>query len=213
LRRPGRKKEVAKKQVYCPRNSGFIQAGAYSIEESQVYKFKRLVLAATTLAMFTISSHAVYAEKGTVSAMAPWQGEGQIYQVGPERAMFLGAFSGIMYVQTGKESLDALLMLCPATQTLNLENGATESRGFCTFEGPSGDRVFAEWKCTGKRGGCKGVITLTGGTGRFKGISGGGDMVARSVLNKLAANLESGSVVRSAAGLVVWNELSYSIPE
>jgi len=178
-----------------------------------VYKFKRLVLAATAIAMFAISSHVVYADQGTVSAMAPWQGEGQLYQVGPEQALFVGAFNGIMYVQTGKDSLDALLMLCPGAQTLNLENGTTESDGFCTFEDPSGDRVFAKWKCTGKLGACKGVMTLTGGTGRFKGISGGGDMVARSVLSKLAGNLESGSIIRSAAGLVVWPELSYSIPE
>ena len=178
-----------------------------------MYKFKRLVMAATALAMFAISTQAVYADQGTVSAMAPWQGEGQLYDVGPKQVMFLGAFSGIMYVKTSKNSLDALLMLCPAAQTLNLEDGTTESHGFCTFEGPSGDRVYAKWKCTGKLGVCKGVMTLTGGTGRFKGISGGGDMVARSVLNKLAANLESGSVVRSAAGLVVWDELSYSIPE
>jgi hypothetical protein len=163
-------------------------------------------------AIFASLSAVAQAEEGTVRAMAPWQGEGQLYQVGPEQVVFVGAFSGIMYVQKGEDALDALLMLCPAAQELDLQDGVTESKGFCTFQNASGDKVFAKWECKGKVGACAGEMVLTGGTGEYSGIHGGGAMTARSVLSELAANLDSGSVVRSAAGLIVWPELKYVIP-
>lgn len=166
----------------------------------------------TAAALFASLSTVAQAEEGTASAMAPWQGEGQLFQIGPEQVMFVGAFNGIMYVQTGENSLDALLMLCPAAQELNLEDGTTQSEGYCTFQNQSGDKVFAKWECSGKVGACSGEMVLTGGTGEFSGIHGGGAMMARSVLSELAANLENGSLVRSAAGLIVWPELKYSIP-
>ena len=174
--------------------------------------FHRWLAASAALTLLgTIGS--AQAEEGTVEAMAPWEGEGQVFQIAPEKVIFMGAFNGIVYLQQGEGALDAMIMLCPGTQETNLKDQSTKSTGYCTFQGASGDRVFARWDCEGKAGGCNGRMTLTGGTGQFEGITGGGEMAARTVLADLAANLESGSVVKSAAGLVVWPKLSYKIPE
>ena len=169
---------------------------------------------ATIATLCTLAAAAeLRADSGTVSAMAPWEGQGRLFQIGPNRVLFTGAYSGILYVQSGEGELDALLMLCPGTQEIDLDDGTTISAGYCSFESAEGDRVFAKWNCAGEVGACTGRMILTGGTGEFEGISGSGEMVARTVLADMAASLDSGSVIRSAAGLAVWPELTYRIPE
>ena len=61
-------------------------------------------------------------------------------------------------------------------------------------------------------GACAGELTITGGTGKFEGISGGGPMLVRAALAETAASQSSGAVIRGAAGLAVWPELKYKIP-
>ena len=172
-------------------------------------RWRMAILVAVAMGLSGVAS----AEEGTVKAVASWEGRGQIFQIEPTKAIFMGAFSGIMYVETGSGALDALLMLCPGSQEIDLDDYTTLADGYCTFEHPSGDRVFAKWHCAGEVGACMGNMTLTGGTGAYEGITGGGEMSVRTVLADMAANLESGSIVRSAAGLAVWPKLDYRIPE
>jgi hypothetical protein len=40
------------------------------------------------------------AASSTVSAIIPWQGQGQIFPIGTDKLRFLGAIEGIMYVET-----------------------------------------------------------------------------------------------------------------
>ena len=173
----------------------------------------RAIPAAAAIAVFMAIGGAATAEEGSVKALAPWEGQGQIFHIGMAEVLFVGAFHGIMYVQTGEDALDALLMLCPGTQEISLDDLTTIANGYCTFENPSGDRVFAKWYCAGEVGACQGKMTLTGGTGKYEGITGSGEMTVRTVLSDMAANVESGSVVRSATGLAVWPKLVYRIPE
>jgi hypothetical protein len=173
----------------------------------------RALPAAVAFAALTALAGAATADDGSVKALAPWDGQGQIFHIGPAQALFVGAFDGIMYVQTGEDALDALLMLCPGSQEISLDDLTTIANGYCTFENADGDRVFAKWYCAGEVGACQGQMTLTGGTGKFEGITGSGEMKVRTVLSDMAANVESGSVVRSATGLAVWPKLDYSIPE
>ena len=67
-------------------------------------------------------------------------------------------------------------------------------------------------KCTGASGVYTGELMITGGTGKFEGISGGGPMLVRTALAETAASQSSGAVIRSTAGLAMWPELKYKIP-
>jgi hypothetical protein len=154
----------------------------------------------------------VQAEEGSVKAMAPWQAEGKVYVVGPEKVLFLGEFSGIMYVETKEGSLDAALMSCPATQEIDVKAKTSRAHGSCIISPARGDLIFASWKCSGKPGGCNGEFKLTGGTGQFAGVSGSGDMLVRTAVMGLATDVKSGDVIRAAAGLAVWPKLTYKIP-
>ena len=154
------------------------------------------------------------AEEGTVGAMSPWEASGEVFQVSPGKLLFMGKFEGILYVENAEGRLDAALLLCPGSQTRDVRTGEAQGGGHCIITDAKGDRVFAEWSCSATTGkGCAGEMRLTGGTGAFEGITGGGELVVRTALSQLAADLRSGEVLSHAAGLAVWPKLTYRIPE
>ena len=157
----------------------------------------------------TVSSHG---EEQTVSAMAPWKGDGKIFRVEPDKLLFVGSFTGVMYVSDGKGSLDAAIMVCPATQEINLKDETTSGQGRCILTSLEGDKVYAQWSCSGKPGICMGDFKLNGGTGRFTGITGSGPLHIRTILMAIAVNMKDGGTVENAHGLAIWPELKFKIP-
>jgi hypothetical protein len=169
-----------------------------------------LVLIALVLA---ISSMPVAAEEGTVKATAAWQGQGRLFQVQEKLALFVGAFEGIMFVETQKGDLDAAKLLCPGLLEINLESGAQSGEGRCLLTGRSGDRVYAVWNCAGEHSdGCTGTFTLNGGTGKFQGITGSSKFQIRSDILEYVADMSEDSIEGNASGVAVWPALTYKIP-
>jgi hypothetical protein len=169
-----------------------------------------LVLAVLVLA---ISGMTVAAEEGTVKATAAWQGRGRFFLVQEKLALFVGAFEGIMFVETQKGDLDAAKLMCPGMLEINLDNSAQSGEGRCLITGRSGDRVYATWRCAGEHSdGCMGTFTLHGGTGKFQGITGNSNFQIRSDMLTYVADLSKESVEGSASGVAVWPALTYKIP-
>ena len=155
----------------------------------------------------------VQAKEQTVSMMAPWDGKGRIFKVGPDKLKFLGAFEGIIYFQNAEGALDAAVFICPAVQEIDLKTGKVKVHGNFIITGKNGDQVFADYSGAGVMGATQGKFTITGGTGEFEGIKGSGDMVARTVLGAMAVSLESGATISAAKGLAVWPELKLTTPK
>ncbi len=147
----------------------------------------------------------------TIKVTMPWDGEGTVYMIGTGKALFMGAFEGIMYVEKEEGELDAAFANCPATQHIDVETGSSSADGYCNIAVSGEDAVFAKWSCEGKIGTCKGNFELTGGTGRFEGVSGSSQLVVRSVLNALVSGLGDGEVVRTATGIAVLPRLTYQM--
>lgn len=154
-----------------------------------------------------------HAEEGSLEAMMPWDGEGRVFDIGPDLVLFQGAFEGILYVETAQGDLDAAFALCPGSQRLDTAAKTTNASGHCMITGSGGDTVYAQWRCKGELGVCRGRFELTGGTGRFEGISGASELQVRSVLSALVLGMGSGSTVRAASGLAILPKLTYSIPD
>ena len=155
---------------------------------------------------------AVSAEEKSLKAMIPWDGEGRGFQVAPDTLLFLGAFEGIIYVETAEGKLDEGFVRCPVTQKIMIKTKKTTGSGYCMITTSSADTVYAEWTCEGQVGGCKGEFRLTGGTGQFEGITGLSELIVRSPLQALAPGMSGGNVLRAASGLAVLPELKYKIP-
>ena len=170
------------------------------------------VMAAASIGCLALWSNGSAAEEGTVTVMSPWQGSGQVYEVAPNRRLVLAEYAGIMYIETGEGSLDTAIMLCPAVQTIDTTTKESGAHGHCVISDANKNLVYSEWTCEGAVGACEGDFKITGGTGEFEGITGGGRMLVRTALVETAIDLSSGSVVQDAAGLAVWPELKYKIP-
>jgi hypothetical protein len=152
------------------------------------------------------------ATEKSLQVIMPWSGDGTIHSIGTHRLLFMGEFEGIMYAENAEGELDAAFASCPATQYIDTDSQQTEAKGYCNIAITGEDTVYAEWNCEGKVGACKGSFILTGGTGRFEGVTGSSELTVRSVLSAVVAGMSSGSVVRAASGLAVLPRLTYKLP-
>lgn len=174
-------------------------------------RVRQSVISLATAALL-FCSLAAQAETSKVSAIIPWQGQGQLFPVSADKLRFLGAFEGIMYVETAEGAMNEAFVRCPIVQDIDGNSKRTSASGSCVITVSAEDVVFADMTCEGVAGLCKGEFTLTSGTGRFAGISGSGDMTVRSPLHALAADLSEGTLIHAAAGLLQIPDLEVRLP-
>ena len=169
------------------------------------------LMAAVALLLLNLSP--VYAaEKDTVQAIIPWEAAGRVFQVDTSTMMFLGAFTGVMYIESSRGEMHEAFVMCPIIQKLNLEIGKSEAAGHCEISASPENVAYAELICNGEVGSCNGTFTLIDGEGDFAGISGSGTLRVRSPMRALITDMASGSDLRIASGLAVIKDLEYSIP-
>jgi len=93
-----------------------------------------------------------------------------------------------------------------------LESGAQTGTGRCVMTAPDDARIFADFTCAGYHLiGCNGDFVLTGGTGRFAGITGGGRGVLRANQRTLTA-VGGAGVAETGSGILFWPALAYKLP-
>jgi len=153
-----------------------------------------------------------YADTRTVSAVIPWQGQGEVFPIGIDKLRFLGSIEGIMYIESAEGAMDEAFVECPIVQSIDVSSQSISSSGNCTIVVSTEDAVFAELICEGVKGFCLGEFKLTGGTGRFSGISGSGEMTVRSPMHALVADLSDGTVLNIASGILQIPELTFTLP-
>ncbi|WP_295432407.1 hypothetical protein [uncultured Thiodictyon sp.] len=154
----------------------------------------------------------LWAEQGTAKILAPWEANGQVFQVAVDKLQFIGTFAGIMYIEHGQGLLDAALFTCPSTQITEILANTIKGHGYCTIESPTGDYIYAEYNCDGEPGSCTGTFKLTGGTGKLTGITGESDLIVRTALSGTTIDQAGGGTVSAAKGLAIWPEMHFEIP-
>ena len=173
----------------------------------------RLISWASRVSLATVLVATVaQAEEATVEAFSVYRSEGELARTGPDSATFAGTASGLFFVQTSEGPGRPSTIACPVSIEVDLETGAQTGQGKCTIETRDGESVFADWTCNGYHlVGCRGDFTLTGGTGRYEGVSGGGKMTVRSDLHELAVASAS-TVSRTSQGVIWWEKLRVEVP-
>ena len=58
----------------------------------------RNLLRVLSISLLGASTGAAVAETTTISAVIPWQGQGQVFQTGENKAKFLGALEGLSLI-------------------------------------------------------------------------------------------------------------------
>jgi hypothetical protein len=88
-------------------------------DEAMTVKRRYLISAAALLLLNFLAVHA--AEQDTVQAIIPWEAEGRVFQTDTNTMMFLGAFTGVMYIESSQGEMHEAFVMCPIIQTLNLD--------------------------------------------------------------------------------------------
>ena len=170
--------------------------------------FRALLLSACVLLVGGSAS----GEEATVEALSVYQSQGKLSKTGPSSATFAGTLSGLFFVMTSEGPGRPASIVCPGSLEVDLETGAQEGKGKCTIENRDGDEVYADWTCDGYHlVGCRGDFVLTGGLGRFEGVTGGGKMTVRSDVHEMAVQ-SKGTVSRASQGVIWWQDLHYQVP-
>ncbi len=178
---------------------------------------KRLVSGIVTMILLIVvtsmTSGYGYAEEDTVKAMSPWKGLGFAFPVGPDQVYMVAVYSGVMLVDDGKGPIHAASIVCPGTVDADLKKGTKTGYAKCVITGEEGNRVFAEFNCTGDVEDCRGLFKITGGTGKFAGITGEGEMISKIQAREITMVSGVETAQQIGEGVAVWPKLTYRIPE
>ena len=166
----------------------------------------------TAIVILCVCSSPTLAATRTVSAVIPWQGTGKIDETGTDKLRFQGTIEGIMYVETAEGPLNEAYVKCQIVQDLDVTTESTSVTGDCTIVVSTEDSVIAELSCRGMQGYCVGKLTLTGGIGRYTGISGSGKLTARSPVQSLAQGQSENDELQIYVGILQIPELNITQP-
>jgi hypothetical protein len=154
-----------------------------------------------------------FAEQATVKAMAPWEGDGFAFPIGDEKVYMVAVYTGILFVEDSQGALHSGSLVCPGTVEADLKAMTKSGKGHCIITNTEGDRVFAEFSCTGDLEGCRGPFTITSGTGKFTGITGEGEMFSQMQSRQLHVVEGFESARQKGEGIATWPRITYSIPD
>lgn len=153
------------------------------------------------------------AEEGTVKAAATWKARSFVFPVGQDQAYLVGVYSGTFFVDDGKGALHAASIVCPATAEGDLKSVTKTGQGRCILTDEEGNRVYARFTCKGDLEGCRGPFTVVGGTGKFDGITGEGEMISRILVRQITTVTGFQNAEQEGEGIATWPSLTYRIPD
>lgn len=153
------------------------------------------------------------AEEGTVKAAATWNGRSFAFPVGQDQVYLVGVYSGTFFVDDGKGALHAASIVCPATAEGDLKSMTKAGQGRCILTDEEGNRVYAKFTCKGDLEGCRGPFTIVGGTGKFDGITGEGEMISRILVRQITTATGFQNAEQAGEGIATWSSLKYRIPD
>lgn len=151
-------------------------------------------------------------EEIEVNAFSVVHGKGTGFKVADKLSTFVGTLDGTFFIDGPEGPMRAGTIVCSAALDMKTEDRSYTGSGRCLITGEEGGEVFAQYTCEGYfLVGCSGAFTLTGGTERFAGITGGGPVTMRTSVGKLKDKTDVSQGVE-VEGIMFWRELKYKLP-
>ena len=138
-----------------------------------MHRLISVLLTVLSLATLCVAAHGQSLPRsGTISWHTGWSAKGGAVTVAENQMQGHGTTSGTTFNDKGSGPLH----LGPANcfYTFFIANGKGKGKGFCAFGDVDGDRIFTDWEGTDGAEGARGINTITGGTGKYAGITGSG---------------------------------------
>ena len=144
---------------------------------------KRFCAVVATLigSTLAIPSHA---QDWKVTGEFGWFGVGKAHEVEKGHIYWVGEFSGTFFNDKGKGSLFHVAgVKCPGHQDIDFNNKKSKAGGYCVITDLDGDSAYLNWRLEGDTVNGSGTFEYTGGTGKYKGISGNNTFVGNRLIN------------------------------
>ena len=161
----------------------------------------------------------VLAQEATARVVGPVRLHGLYFEIGEHVAQVMGALHGTLFVESGADALDGWSVVCPATFVISGPTPTFSAEGHCAIARDESQKIYGRWTCTGTvHQGCRGRLTLTGGTGRFVKVSGESELLVRGTMLQITDVPPTGprgpiGVAREiGTGLLILPSLRYRVP-
>jgi hypothetical protein len=116
-----------------------------------------------------------------------WFGAGKAYEIDKGHFYWVGEFSGTFFNDKGPGSMfHRAGVKCPAYYDADFNNKKSKAGGYCIITDLDGDQAYLSWQNAGTPGpGAQGPGTFqyTGGTGKYKGLTGNNTFVGVTQVN------------------------------
>lgn len=160
-------------------------------------------------ASLLLTQDALAKSEQTIRAFTVWQTTGQ--PPAGTAGVFNDTVTGLLYVETEKGPVAAGQVSCKAQLTVNADK-TQKGAADCTITTKDAAQVFSKLTCSGVfMVGCSGEITLTGGSGRFSGVTGGGKAIIRSEFADLQQQGNADPAMLRT-GIIYFPALRYQLP-
>jgi len=145
---------------------------------------RRLLAAAAVVAMTFGPMLPAHADDWKVTGEFGWFGVGKAQEIEKGHVYWVGEFSGTFFNDKGPGSLfHRAGVKCPAFNDVDLNNKKGKAGGYCVITDTDGDQAYLSWRSEGDTVTGPGTFDYTGGTGKYKGISGANTFVGVGQVN------------------------------
>jgi hypothetical protein len=112
-----------------------------------------------------------------------WFGVGKAHEIEKGHVLWVGESSGTFFNEKGPGSLFHLAgVKCPGYNDLDFNNKKGKAGGYCIIRDLDGDQAYLTWRLDGDTENGTGTFDYTGGTGKYKGITGSNKFVGNRIL-------------------------------
>jgi len=132
-----------------------------------MFKFITLFLSLSFTTILFADGHGM-PKSGKFSFHTGWKCDFNMKTLGENHIQGFGSCSGVTFNDAGKGALHNGAGNCYAT--IEMKDNVGNQSGFCNWSDQSGDMLFTSFIGNGVNG----TNTITGGTGKYAGISGSG---------------------------------------
>jgi hypothetical protein len=105
---------------------------------------------------------------GTIKWHTGWRDVNTTFDVAEGHVQGAGSVVGTTFNETGSGPLHLGEAVC--VYTFHLKGDKVVNKGYCAFGDSDGDRIFTDWTGEGDHG----INIISGGTGKYAGITGRG---------------------------------------
>jgi len=151
-----------------------------------------VLVAGVTLVALSAGANAQQLPKsGSIAFHTGWKDTADVNEVAPGRFQGQDRAVGTTFNDKGSGPLHLGPANCSGSFVVT--DGSGPNKGYCAFGDPDGDRIFTDFTGNITPNGAEGTNVISGGTGKYAGITGSGPWKCKGRARTASCSARSGS--------------------